>query len=54
MSGPMTTFVLVHGAWHSGKELEPVAALLSAKGHRAFTPTIKGNGLHDHKTTGLD
>jgi pimeloyl-ACP methyl ester carboxylesterase len=50
----MATFVLVHGAWHSGKELEPVAALLRAKGHKAFTPTLKGNGLHDHKTTRLD
>ena len=54
MSRTMATFVLVHGAWHSGKELEPVAALLSAKGHKVFTPTVKGNGLHDHKTTGLD
>jgi len=50
----MATYVLVHGAWHSGKELEPVAALLRAEGHEAFTPTVKGNGLHDRKNTGLD
>ena len=50
----MATFVLVHGAWHSGRELEPVAALLRTKGHEAFTPTVKGNGPHDSKTTGLD
>jgi pimeloyl-ACP methyl ester carboxylesterase len=54
VSPTKVTFVLVHGAWHSGKQLEPVAALLRAKGHKAFTPTLKGNGLHDHKTTGLN
>ena len=54
MSRTAATFVLIHGAWHSGNELEPVAALLRAKGLKTFTPTIKGNGLHDHKTTGLD
>jgi alpha-beta hydrolase superfamily lysophospholipase len=40
----MGTYVLVHGAWHTGKELELVAALLSAAGHTTFTPRIKGNG----------
>ena len=50
----MAIFVLVHGAWHSGRELEPVAALLRAKGHEGFTPTVKGNGPYDCKTTGLD
>jgi len=50
----MAIYVLVHGAWHTGKELEPVASVLKAAGHQAFTPTIKGNRPEDSKTTGLD
>jgi pimeloyl-ACP methyl ester carboxylesterase len=46
-------YVLVHGAWHTGKELEPLAALISAAGHRSFTPTIMGNRPGDPKTVGL-
>src|SRR5262249_57031925 len=49
----MSTFVLVHGAWHTGTELEPVAASLRAAGHTAFTPTIKGNRPGDPRTVGL-
>jgi pimeloyl-ACP methyl ester carboxylesterase len=49
----MSTYVLVHGAWHSGRELAPVAALIEAAGHQVFTPTIKGNGVGDAKTVGL-
>jgi pimeloyl-ACP methyl ester carboxylesterase len=49
----MLTYVLVHGAWHTGKELEPVAASIEAAGHRAFTPTIRGNRPGDPKTVGL-
>jgi pimeloyl-ACP methyl ester carboxylesterase len=45
--------VLVHGAWHTGKELEPVAKLVEAAGHRVFTPTIMGNRPGDPKTVGL-
>jgi len=47
------SYVLVHGAWHTGRELAPVAALIGAAGHRVFTPTIKGNGVGDAKTVGL-
>ena len=36
----MGTYVLVHGAWHTGKELEPVATVINAAGHSAYTPTI--------------
>ena len=50
----MSTYVLVHGAWHTGAELEPVAAVIRAAGHQVFTPTIKGNRPGDAKTTGLD
>ena len=46
-------YVLVHGAWHTGKELEPVAECIKSAGHRAFTPTIKGNRPADPKNVGL-
>jgi pimeloyl-ACP methyl ester carboxylesterase len=49
----MSTYVLVHGAWHTGAELEPVAAPLRAAGHQVHTPTIAGNRPGDAKTTGL-
>jgi pimeloyl-ACP methyl ester carboxylesterase len=50
----MSTYVLVHGAWHTGKELEPVANFINAAGHNAYTPTLKGNRPGDPKTVGLD
>ena len=49
----MSRFVLVHGAWHTGRELEPLAASIEAAGHTAFTPTIKGNRPGDPRTIGL-
>jgi pimeloyl-ACP methyl ester carboxylesterase len=49
----MSTYVLIHGAWHTGKELEPVAAIVREAGHDVATPTIKGNRPGDPKTTGL-
>ena len=49
----MARYVLIHGAWHTGAELEPVAAHIRAAGHEVHTPTIKGNGPADSKTTGL-
>ncbi|MGV7216194.1 alpha/beta fold hydrolase [Bradyrhizobium sp. UFLA05-112] len=49
----MSTYVLVHGAWHTGAELEPVAAPIRAAGHTVHTPTIRGNRPGDAKTTGL-
>jgi len=50
----MSTYVLVHGAWHTGAELGPVAATIRVAGHQVFTPTLKGNRPGDAKTTGLD
>jgi pimeloyl-ACP methyl ester carboxylesterase len=50
----MSTYVLVHGAGHSGEELAPVAALIRVASHEAFTPSIKGNGPGDSKSVGLD
>jgi pimeloyl-ACP methyl ester carboxylesterase len=49
----MSTYVLVHGAWHTGAEFEPVAAPIRAAGHQVHTPTIRGNRPGDAKTTGL-
>jgi pimeloyl-ACP methyl ester carboxylesterase len=44
----MTTFVLVHGAWHGGWVWRDVAPLLAAAGHRALTPTLTGMGERLH------
>jgi pimeloyl-ACP methyl ester carboxylesterase len=40
----MSTFVLVHGAWHGGWCWQRVAPLLQAAGHRVTTPTLTGLG----------
>ncbi|QDL07473.1 alpha/beta hydrolase [Brasilonema octagenarum UFV-E1] len=40
----MSTFVLVHGAWHEGSAWNKVIKQLEAKGHQAFAPTIAGHG----------
>ncbi|TDC10656.1 alpha/beta fold hydrolase [Nonomuraea longispora] len=38
----MSTFVLVHGAWHGGWAWQRVAPLLRAAGHDVHTPTLTG------------
>ncbi|MES2625748.1 MAG: alpha/beta fold hydrolase [Pseudomonadota bacterium] len=38
------TFVLVHGAWHSGSCWAAVATLLRANGHIVYTPDLPGHG----------
>jgi len=49
------TFVLVHGAWHTGAELEPTAAVLRAAGHVVHCPTLAGNRPGDDRaSTGLE
>lgn len=40
----MSTFVLVHGAWHDGSAWETVINHLQVQGHQAFAPTIAGHG----------
>jgi pimeloyl-ACP methyl ester carboxylesterase len=42
------TFVLVHGAWHGGWCWRRVADILTAKGHKVFTPTLTGLGERSH------
>ena len=49
----MSTFVLVHGAWHTGAELEATAAPIRTAGHDVHCPTIAGNRPDDAKTVGL-
>jgi len=53
----VTTFVLVHGAWHGGWCWRRVASLLRQAGHEVFTPTLTGLGERAHLLTpevGLD
>jgi pimeloyl-ACP methyl ester carboxylesterase len=50
----MATYVLVHGAWHTGELLEPVADLIRVRGHEVHTPTLLGNRPGDPKSVGLD
>ncbi|WP_280262327.1 alpha/beta hydrolase [Nocardia wallacei] len=44
----MSTFLLVHGAWHSGRCWERVVPLLEAAGHRVLTPSLTGYGDKAH------
>ena len=44
----MSTFVLVHGAWHGGWSWRLVSQRLEAAGHRAFAPTLTGLGERAH------
>jgi pimeloyl-ACP methyl ester carboxylesterase len=45
----MTTFVLVHGGWHTGAHFEATAAPLRAAGHQVYLPTLAGNQPGDSK-----
>ncbi|MFJ2952081.1 alpha/beta hydrolase [Streptomyces sp. NPDC087226] len=44
----MATFLLVHGAWHSGRSWERVVPLLETAGHRVFAPSLTGHGDKVH------
>jgi pimeloyl-ACP methyl ester carboxylesterase len=45
------TYVLVHGAWHTGAELEAVAENIRKGGHTVHCPTAKGNRPGDDRAT---
>lgn len=47
----MSTFVLVHGAWHGGWCWDRVRPLLEAEGHRVITPTLTGLAERAHLLT---
>ena len=44
----MTTFVLVHGAWHGGWCWDRVAPRLRAEGHEVHAPTLTGLSERAH------
>lgn len=44
----MSTFLLVHGAWHSGRCWERVVPLLESAGHRVLAPSLTGYGDKAH------
>lgn len=44
------TFVIVHGAWHTGAELEPLANVLREAGHSVHCPTLAGNRPDDDRS----
>lgn len=44
------TYVLVHGAWHTGAELEAVADVIRAAGHTVHCPTLAGNRSGDDRS----
>ncbi|MEU1664753.1 alpha/beta fold hydrolase [Streptomyces sparsogenes] len=44
----MTTYLLVHGSWHSGRAWDRVVPLLTAAGHRAIAPSLTGYGDKAH------
>ena len=50
----MDTYVLVHGAWHTGDLLREVADSIEAEGHKVHTPTLAGNNPQDDKSVGLN
>ena len=43
----MSTYVLVHGAWHGSWCWKRVRKALQALGHEVFTPTLTGVGQAD-------
>ena len=44
----MSTYVLVHGAWHGSWCWKRVRKSLQAQGHEVFTPTLTGIGERSH------
>lgn len=47
----MSTFVLVHGAWHGGWAWQRVVPALRAAGHEVHTPTLTGLSDRAHTLT---
>ncbi|WAP60101.1 alpha/beta hydrolase [Streptomyces sp. S465] len=44
----MSTYLLVHGSWHSGRCWDRVVPLLTSAGHRVFAPSLTGYGDKAH------
>jgi len=48
------TYVLIHGAWHTGAEMESVSCAMREAGHTVHCPTLAGNRPGDDRAkTGL-
>lgn len=45
------TYVLVHGAWHTGDLMEPTAKHMRQQGHTVHCPTLKGNNPGDDRAS---
>jgi len=45
---PATTFLVAHGAWSAGWAWKKMHPLMSAGGHRLFTPSYTGLGEREH------
>jgi pimeloyl-ACP methyl ester carboxylesterase len=52
MTGPKTTFVLIHGAWGGGWNYQRVGDALQARGHRVYAPSLTGCGERAHLLNG--
>ena len=50
----MHNFVLIHGAWHNAKLLQPVANYIEKQGYKVNLPTLLGNKISDKKNFTLD
>ncbi|MBU6225467.1 MAG: alpha/beta hydrolase [Burkholderiales bacterium] len=46
----LDVYVLVHGAWHTGAELEATADHLRKRGHEVHCPTLAGNRPQDDRS----
>jgi len=44
------TYVIIHGAWHTGAEMEAVAEHIRASGHTVHCPTLDGNRPDDDRS----
>ncbi len=44
------TYVLIHGAWHTGAELEAAARHIREAGHTVHCPTLAGNRPDDDRS----
>lgn len=44
------TYVIIHGAWHTGAEMEAVADYVRESGHVVHCPTLAGNRPEDDRS----
>ena len=44
------TFVLIHGAWHTGEAFETIANILRDAGHTVYCPTLRENRPEDDRS----